>query len=394
MMSYKKARWKLQLELILMWPFVALGRLYGRIHPLKSEVDIFFFFPNADIGGSPKVNLDIVDCIKEDKKCLIVFSKKPKNNLFKDRFEALGVPILDLQARIDNKFFHFVNFFYRGVIASWINQQPQPTILGGECIFLYKIVPHLSKRVKTIELIHLATWLRYSKVFASYLDIRLFSTLQLMREMKKVYQSDRVPACFEARFQFIDNCIEIPSIHLGVHDPVEVIFVGRGTKQKRPELIARIAEVLYHKNAPVHFSFVGDVDLVFDPKKYPFCKFYGNISKEQELLEIYANADILMLTSAFEGLPIVVMQMMAYGKVVVSTAVGGIPDYIVDGENGYLITEKEEAQIIVKGVQIIENLLADKAQMQRIGANNYEKAKRLFGRDVFCRNIKALLNPQ
>ncbi len=44
--------------------------------------------------------------------------------------------------------------------------------------------------------------------------------------------------------------------------------------------------------------------------------------------KIYNETDILLLTSAFEGLPVVVMMMMAYGRVVISTAVNGIPDYI------------------------------------------------------------------
>ncbi|GAB3354491.1 glycosyltransferase [Arachidicoccus ginsenosidivorans] len=391
MKSYKKSRLKLKFELLCMFPFVLLGRIYGKYRQLRFPVDIFFFFPNADIGGSPKVNLDIVDCIKKDKKCLIIFSKKPKNNLFAERFKALGVPIIDLHSKIDNKLFHFVNFFYRGVIASWIEAQGSATVMGGECIFLYKIVPHLSKRIKKIELIHLSTWINYSIAFAPYLDIRLFSTMHLMREVKNVYLKAGVPVDYEDRFRFMDNSIEIPTNEVINNEILQVIFVGRGAPQKRPELIARIARILFEENVGVHFSFVGDVELVFNTDDYPFCTFYGNINDEQRLKQIYEKADVLMLTSEFEGLPIVVMQMMAYGKIVVSTAVGGIPDYIKDGENGYLITAMEDNKIIEEGVAIIKKVISNKETTRAMGIFNKEKAVELFGKNTFCRNIKGLL---
>jgi len=391
MTLYKKAQSKLKIELLCMWPFVQLGKLYGRIKPLKGNIDIFFFFPNADIGGSPKVNLDIVDCVKSEKNCMIIFSKKPKNNLFSERFKALDVPVIDLHKKIDNKFFHYINFFYRGVISSWVAAQKNPIVFGGECIFLYKIIPHLPKAIKKIELIHLPTWIDYSIAFAPYLDIRLFSTLNLMREVKAVYKKAGVPDHFENKFRFIDNTIEIQESQPVNNDILQVIFVGRGSSQKRPELIAKIARILDDMEAKVHFSFVGDVERVFDTKAYPFCTFYGNIKEERRLLDIYETSDILMLTSASEGLPIVVMQMMAYGKIIVSTAVGGIPDYIKDGENGFLIKEIEEEKIIEQGVAIINHIIRHKEITRKMGEINKKKAYDLFGKETFCKNFRQVL---
>ncbi len=58
----------------------------------------FPFSPWADIGGAIKVNADITDCLL-DKKPLIIFSKKPKNNGHRELFNIPGVQIMDLHEK-------------------------------------------------------------------------------------------------------------------------------------------------------------------------------------------------------------------------------------------------------------------------------------------------------
>ena len=64
-MSFHRAKSKLRLELVLMFPFVWLGKCCGWLFPLKTRHKAFLFYPNGDIGGSPRVNIDIAECIKD-----------------------------------------------------------------------------------------------------------------------------------------------------------------------------------------------------------------------------------------------------------------------------------------------------------------------------------------
>ncbi len=65
--------------------------------------------------------------------------------------------------------------------------------------------------------------------------------------------------------------------------------------------------------------------------------FRGWISgKEKD--ELLSSCDVLVLPSHAEGLPISVLEAMANGKAVISTPVGGIPDVVHDGENGFMVT--------------------------------------------------------
>jgi hypothetical protein len=155
-MTYKEAVLKRRIEHIAILPLVWLGKLAGKIFPLKTKNSIFLFFAAADLGGAPKVNLDITECLKENNP-LIIFSKKPKNNKFLPAFQKTGVRFIDLSKKIDNKLYHFINIFYRGVIASWINAAEKPVVFGGETLYFYKIIPHIKKTVKVVELCHLNT---------------------------------------------------------------------------------------------------------------------------------------------------------------------------------------------------------------------------------------------
>ena len=63
--------------------------------------------------------------------------------------------------------------------------------------------------------------------------------------------------------------------------------------------------------------------------------FHGWVPK-QKVLEEIAKADILVVSSMHESLPMVIAEAMAAGKVVAASAVGGIPEMITDSVDGYL----------------------------------------------------------
>ena len=389
-MTHKQAVRKLAIEKVLMLPFVLLGKLYGRMFPLKTKHNLFFIFPNADIGGSPQVNIDISKCVK-DKKPLIIFSKKPKNNEFKDQFTIDGVRIIDLHKLIDNKIYHFINFFYRGVIASWIHTADDPIVLGGECIFFYKIIPHLRKNIPCVEISHLPTWLNYNIGYMDRINLRIFSTLKLKENVIQQYKENSIDPEFYRRLRFIDNAIDVPPYEEIRNEHLEVVFIGRGSPQKRVHLIAAIAKQMHEEKDNVHFSFIGDVDKVINVNDFPYCKFYGNVKDEALMNKIYHQSDVLILTSAFEGLPVVVMKMMAHSRVVLSTAVNGIPDYIEHMKNGLLITETEENKIVQQGITLLRLLINNPELKTKLGINNRQIAMEKFSRKVFCETYREIL---
>lgn len=390
-MTYKKAIAKRKMEAIFAYPFALLGKILSPFFSLKTNHEVFIFSPSADIGGSIKVNYDLCHCFA-DKSPLVIFSKQPNNNEFLDQFKIKGVRTIDLHRYVDYKWYHFVNFFYRGIVASWINKAEKPVVIGGESLFFYKVLPHIKKKATLADICHLNTWFNYTQQFIKNIDIRIFSTPKLKRDAEELYLKNKLSPVYYSRLHVIDNKVNIPELSRNNNSSLSVVFIGRGAPQKRVHIIAAIAKKFYEMKSNIHFSFVGDVEKMINPADYPYATFYGNIKDRKKMEGVYKTSDVLLLTSAYEGLPIAIMEMMAYGKVVVSTAVDGIPDYITNGVNGFLLENNiDENKIIEEGIVVLQNLVNNKILTQQVGDRSRLYAEEHFSGKVFCEKYRSIL---
>lgn len=90
--------------------------------------------------------------------------------------------------------------------------------------------------------------------------------------------------------------------------------------------------------------------------------FRGALNETATLAAIGA-ADILVLPSLMEGLPVVIMEAMALGKPVISSGVAGIPELVRDGANGLLFPPSRWQELGEKMVM----LATDKNLRDRLG---------------------------
>ena len=72
------------------------------------------------------------------------------------------------------------------------------------------------------------------------------------------------------------------------------------------------------------------------------CRLLGYRTDVKDLM---AAADVFVLASAFEGLPVSIMEAMVSGLPVVATAVGGVPEAVVDGETGLLVPPRDASAL-------------------------------------------------
>ena len=83
----------------------------------------------------------------------------------------------------------------------------------------------------------------------------------------------------------------------------------------------------------------------------------------RDLPRIYADLDVLVVSSNNEGTPVSAIEAMASGCPVVATRVGGLPDLIDDGETGYLVPRGDADYL----GEAVTGLLRNHEEARRIG---------------------------
>lgn len=87
----------------------------------------------------------------------------------------------------------------------------------------------------------------------------------------------------------------------------------------------------------------------------------------------FAEADVVVFPSVSEGLPVALLEAMAYGRAIVATRVGGMPEVLADGEDGCLVAPEDPGAL----AGALGALVADPAQRLRLGAAARASAQRL-----------------
>jgi glycosyltransferase involved in cell wall biosynthesis len=80
--------------------------------------------------------------------------------------------------------------------------------------------------------------------------------------------------------------------------------------------------------------------------------FKGAFTNREELTCIMAKTDVFLLSSILEGQPLAIVEAMAYGCPIISTAVGGVPELITDGVNG-LLCPPEDPQCLADKISML-----------------------------------------
>jgi glycosyltransferase involved in cell wall biosynthesis len=85
----------------------------------------------------------------------------------------------------------------------------------------------------------------------------------------------------------------------------------------------------------------------------------------EQSLSLLAGADALVCASRDESMPLTILEAMCFGKTIVSTAVGGIPEYLTDRINALLVPSESPAAL----ARALERVVRDRDEANRLGKN-------------------------
>lgn len=143
----------------------------------------------------------------------------------------------------------------------------------------------------------------------------------------------------------------------------KVICIARVSPPKRFDLFCEVAERL--KSHGANFFWIGNKEEITAVPDNVFC-----LGEAEEAHRLLNYADVFMLSSDYEGMPMSILEALCYSVPVIASNVGGIPE-ILNGLNGKAVANNvsDFAEAILKYIDSKEELVLAKKEARK----SYEK---------------------
>jgi lipopolysaccharide/colanic/teichoic acid biosynthesis glycosyltransferase/glycosyltransferase involved in cell wall biosynthesis len=178
---------------------------------------------------------------------------------------------------------------------------------------------------------------------------------------------------------------------LGIGDDVPLVgIVGRIFPIKNHRLFLEAAARVAGKEPTARFVVVGDGTLRSEMEALGRQLDLGAritfTGWRRDLPRVYADLDVLVVSSDNEGTPVSAIEAMASGCPIVATRVGGLPDLVEDGTIGHLVPPGD-AEAMAEGIL---GLLRDEDRARRMGSSARERVQDRYRAERLCRDIETL----
>lgn len=203
-------------------------------------------------------------------------------------------------------------------------------------------------------------WFSFFSTFISSKRLRILNnpvSIQLQTTFK------RMEACGAVRFLFLgkighrkgifDVLKAVAQLPVEIRSQIKFMIGGNGEVEKLDSVVKQ-----YGLSDAIHY--VGWV----------------NGDRKNALL---VNTDVYVLTSYNEGLPVSILEAMSYGLPIISTPIGGIPEIVKDGQNGFLVTPGDIDQIS----NALSRFISAPELIQTMGNLSKEFVKPFLSENVF-----------
>lgn len=171
-------------------------------------------------------------------------------------------------------------------------------------------------------------------------------------------------------------------------DTLLVLFIARFTHQKQPLALIRAFSQVLAGRSSLHLLMVGDGEQKEEALRLVRARGLEKaVSFEpfrQDVPDVLAAADIFVLPSLWEGLPIGLLEAMSMGKAIVATDVDGTREVISHGETGLLVSPGQDAGL----QEALERVIDDAALRRKLQANASVVAKEKFNAGSMTRQIE------
>ncbi len=155
-----------------------------------------------------------------------------------------------------------------------------------------------------------------------------------------------------------------------------VLYFGRLNPTKGPEILARAAIEISKKRNDIAFAWVGPDEGKAEEvkqliKNFKNMRYIGPIRGKEIIAEMYQAADVYVMPSYREGLPLTLFEAMASGLPIIASPVNGIPFEMKEPENGLFVEYGNIQRLVEKIIFLLDN----KTLRKKMSRRNMKKSK-------------------
>lgn len=259
--------------------------------------------------------------------------------------------------------------------------------------FMYNLLPVIRAKFPSIRvadlLFNTVGHTNNNRKYAKFIDVNFVENREVLQFLLDAGESrDRVLQISSGidLQEYLPRSRDASVVRLLNAAPEELIvgFSGRWSDEKDPLAFVEIARKLAH--LPIHFVMTGAGVLRSKIESALATASLGDrfhlIGEVEDVRSWITSYDVLVLPSRFDGRPVVVLEALAQGVPVIASAVGGLPELIHDGKNGFLCQPRmigDFADRIAK-LALNRELLKQMKEAARHSAEQNFDARRMLSR--------------
>ena len=212
-------------------------------------------------------------------------------------------------------------------------------------------------------------------------DDLLKAKIGVLKQYLVIYPGVKKPQSYNKELARQLLGIEVPDRNL------VCAYFGRLTQIKRPDRFLSVAKECQELSLPISFFMAGDGDETGNTRK-AIEKYGLNVTLlgwQEDVGLVLSAADILLITSDNEGLPLSAIEAGMVSLPVISTDVGSIREIVVDGETGF-IAERNYLDIVSKMLILIENF----SLTSTLGESAHTRTQSMFSSEQYIRSLEKL----
>lgn len=335
-------------------------------------------------GGTEKIIIQICEMLKDKKVKVYVCSG---GGVLEPKLKKMGIEhikVSDLETK--NPIIMFQSF---KVIKNLIKEKNISVIHTHHRMAAFYVM--LLKMVVKVKHLHTAHNIFEDKKIFSWLVLRKAYVIAVGKEVKNSLISN-----FNLKaenIKVIYNSVQKKDLTLSKEDPLICTSLekgykivgnfGRLTEQKGFEYYIEAASIILSKGYKVHFLIVGEgefknllIKRVEELGIDENVQFLGYRSDIQELMSI---VDFTVLSSLWEGFPLIPIESFSVGKTVVGTSINGTIEIIENRKNGLLVPPRDAIELS----KSIQELLDSQDLLDMLNENAYKTYDNLFSMNKF-----------